>query len=259
VSSVPGQPSAVSSGFHAAESGSITGRVRWAGPVPTIPPVDVERFSADRTRVEHFQRENPHAPRVSAEGGLAGVVVFLRGVDPGAARPWDHAPVTLEMHDGRPMVRQGDAPPGLIGFVRRGDSVSMVSRQPTFHAIRARGAGFFTLTLPKPDVVRSRPLNEIGHVELTSASGNVAMRGHIFVDEHPYFTLTDTDGRFTLASVPAGSYELVCWRPDWRVERYERDPETLLRVRLFFLPPKETPAPVGVRPGDTTTVLLDVE
>jgi hypothetical protein len=259
VLNVPGPPAPAVSSFDPARCGAIAGRVRWAGPAPHVPPIEVDRFNAARTRVEHVQRDNPHAPRISAEGALAGAVMFLRGVDPATARPWDHAPVTLEMHDERPMVRQGGAPAGLIGFVRRGDVVTLVSRQPLPHAIRARGAAFFTLTLPKPDVLRSRPLNEIGHVELTSATGHMAVRGHVFVDEHPYYTLTDADGRFTLSGVPAGAYELVCWRPDWRIERQERDPETLLRVRLTFMPAKETTVEATVRCGESTTVMIDVD
>lgn len=259
VLNTPGPASTAPSTFDPARSGAIAGRVRWTGPVPQVPPIDVERFIAGGTQVQHIARANPHQPRVWADGALAGAVVFLRGVEPTAARPWDHAPVTLEMNDEQPMVRQGDAPPGLVGFVRRGDAVKMVSRQPLLHVIRARGAGFFTLTLPKPDLVRTRPLNEIGHVEMTSATGNIAMRGHLFVDEHPYYALTDADGRFSLPGVPAGNYELVCWRPDWRIERQERDPETLLRVRLFFQSAKETAVQATVRSGEVTTMLIDVD
>jgi hypothetical protein len=101
-------------------------------------------------------------------------------------------------------------------------------------------------------------LAEVGHVELSSAAGHTAMRGHLFVDEHPYYALTDAAGRFTLPQVPAGDYDLVCWRPSWGIERQERDPETLLRVRLFYLPPKETSVPVVVRPGEAATVMLAV-
>ena len=37
------------------------------------------------------------------------------------------------------------------------------------------------------------------------------------------------------------------------------DPETLLRVRLYFHPPKETAVPVSVRTGETATVGMEVD
>lgn len=244
--------------FDADSTGTITGRVRWMGPAPEAVSIQVERFAADGVKTEHVVRPNPHALSIDENGGLAGAVVFLRGVNADEARPWDHPPVTVELNDEKPMVRQGDLPPGLVGFVHRGDVVTMVSRQPVLHSLRVRGAGFFTLTFPEPDKPRKRVLNETGLVELSSAAGFSAMHGFLFVDNHPYYTTTNAEGRFELPRVPPGQYDLVCWRPDPRVERMERDPETLLRVRLFFHPPKETIVPVTMHARETASIMMDV-
>jgi plastocyanin len=37
------------------------------------------------------------------------------------------------------------------------------------------------------------------------------MSAYILVFSHPFFTVTDTDGRFTIAGVPPGSYQLDVW------------------------------------------------
>jgi hypothetical protein len=244
--------------FNTATAGSVTGRVRWTGAVPTVPDIAVERLLADGVKIEHVTRPNPHAPQVDSSGGVGGAVVFIRGVDPSLARPWDLPPVTVDMRDDGPIVRQGNNSPALIGFAHRGDDLTMVSKQTRFQMVRARGAAFFTLSLPDPDQPRTRPLSEIGRVEISSAVGDTAVRGHIFVDDQPYYALTDSTGAFELSQVPAGNYQLVCWRPNWRIERQERDPETLLRVRLFFQAALETSVPVAVRPGEATTVMLEV-
>lgn len=250
--------STVSTKFDAATCGTITGRVRWTGSVPDVPPIDVER-NPGGNGTQHFLRPNPHAPKIDpATNGVAGLVVFLRGINPELARPWDHPPVTVVLHDERPIVRIGEAAPGIAGMVRRGDAVTFVSSQAMPHNVRARGAAFFTLTLPEPDKMRRRTFNEIGHVELSSANGHLGVRGHLFVDDHPYYAITNHDGQFQLPLVPAGSYELVCWRPDWRIDRKERDPETLTFVRLSYVPPKETSLPVTTRANDTATVVMEV-
>lgn len=244
--------------FNSSATGSVAGRVHWSGAVPSVPDIPVERIMADGIKIEHVTRPNPHAPQVDASGGVGGAVVFLRGIDPSLARPWDIPPVTIDMRDDGPIVRQGDKEAGLIGFAHRGDELTMVSKQTRFQMVRARGAAFFSLSLPDPDQPRTRPLTETGRIEITSAVGDTAVRGHIFVDDQPYYTLTQANGQFELAQVPAGSYQLVCWRPNWRIDRQERDPETLLRVRLLFQAALETSVPVVVRAGESTSVMLEV-
>jgi len=227
--------------------------------MPQVPPIEVERLNAVSQTTQHYTRPNPHSPQIdSATNGVGGLVVFLRGIAPELARPWDHPPVTVVMHDQQAMVRQGENAPGLVGIVRRGDGVTLVSGQSIPHSLRARGAAFFTLTLPEPNKLRRRTFTEVGHVELTSANGHLAMRGHLFVDEHPYYVVTNSNGQFQIPQVPAGNYELVCWRPDWRVARKERDPESLTFVRMTFVPPKETALPVTVHAGHTASVVVEV-
>jgi hypothetical protein len=235
---------------HAA---SLTGRVTWSGPAPQPATVTAFRFAADMTFTT-LTRLAPNVPAVAADGGVGEAVVFLRGVDPAAAKPWDRPPVTIELHDERPMVRQGDAPPGRVGFVRRGDAVQTVSRQPLFHSARARGVAFWTLTLPDPDKPRTRHFDRPGVVELTSGANYYWMTGYLWVCEHPYFTATDAAGRWSLIGVPAGEYELVAWLPDWRTVRQERDPETGQIARYVFRPPLTATRRVDVRNGEAVTV-----
>jgi hypothetical protein len=235
-------------------SGSLTGRVTWHGPVPNLPPVRVARPQEDGT-FGVVARPAPNPPAVDpATGGVAGAVVFLRAIDPAAGRPWDHPPVTVELHDERPMVRQGDGPPGAVGFVRRGDGITIVSRQPAFHALRARGAAFWTLTLPDPDRPRTRRLDQAGLVELSSAANNFWMHGYLWVSDHPYFARTDAAGRWALEQVPAGEYELVVWLPSWRVARQERDPEWTAVARYVMGRPLEQVRRVVVRGGEAVDV-----
>jgi hypothetical protein len=194
---------------------------------------------------------NPNAPAVQPRSrGVVGAVVYLKGVDPERARPWDWAPVTVEQRGRQFHVLQGKSAT-RIGFVRRGDAVTMVSRDPVFHALHAGGAAFFTLAFPDAGRSSVRRLNDKGLVELTSAAGYYWMRAYLFVDDHPYYARTDARGRFTLRGVPPGRYRLVCWLPDWRERRHERDPESGLVTRLYFRPPRTKTKPVTVPPKGT--------
>jgi hypothetical protein len=166
------------------------------------------------------------------------VVVFLRGVEAQKGKRWDHPSVRLEQRDCQFHIVQGQAD-SPFGFVRCGESIEMVSRDRHFHSLHAGGAAFFSLTFPDPDQPLTRRLQEKGIVELTSAAGYYWMRAYLFVDEHPYYTRTDSEGRFVLSQVPPGQYEVVCWLPSWRKARHERDPESAIVYRLFFELPVE--------------------
>jgi hypothetical protein len=234
-------------------SASLSGRVVWAGAVPPADPVTALRTGADGT-LAPLARPAPNLPVIGPDGGVAGAVVFLRGVDPAAARAWDRPPVTVEMHDERPMVRQGDGPPDTVGFVHGGDEITIVSRQSRFHSLRARGSAFWTVTLPNPDRPRARRLDQTGLVELSSGVNYFWMRGYLWVCDHPYYTQSDANGRWVLTGVPAGDYDLVAWLPDWRTERQERDPETGMIARYVFRPPFEVTRHVAVRENETATI-----
>jgi hypothetical protein len=241
--------------FDPRTAGTIQGRITWEGELPPTPPYHARiNLSADGVTHERLVRENPNAPRVDGRTrGVSGAAVYLRGVDPRRARPWDHPPVRIEQEGYRFHVRQGDAE-GRAGFVRRGDSIEMVSRQNAFHSLHAGGATFFTLAFPDPDQPLSRRLKETGLVELTSAAGYFWMRAYLFVDDHPYYARTDDQGRFVLPAVPPGRYEVVCWLPNWHEARHERDPETGIITRLSFARPMEQVQSVRLDPGANAAI-----
>ena len=107
-------------------------------------------------------------------------------------------------------VCQG-AQPTNVGFVRLGGRVTTVNHDSDDHALRARGASFFTLPLIKTQQVSEQKLTRNGLVELFDAAGYYWMNAHLFVDEHPYYARTDDDGGFVLSQVPDGVYEIISW------------------------------------------------
>jgi hypothetical protein len=179
--------------------------------------------------------------------------VFLRGVPPPRARPWDHAPVRAQLVDYQLRLWQGDVQRSFA-FVRRGASIEMVATQDNVPSLQGRGANFFARTFPEAGLVSTQRLARPGVVELMSGSGAFWMRGHLFVDDHPYYTATSADGRFTLESVPPGDYEIVCWLPNWRVADRELDGDTGRAWRLTFQPPHLVARPVRQGPRQTQTI-----
>jgi hypothetical protein len=233
--------------FDPTSAGTLRGQVTWEGPLPAVPPIVTRPCPIAIEGLRDRQTfENPNAPDVDPRTrAVRNAVVFLRGVDRQRSRPWDLPPVRVEHRDRRLHVVQG-ASDSRVGFVRRGQPVEFVSREKLFHSLHVRGAAFFALPFPDPDQPLARSLDEKGLVQLSSGAGYYWMHACLLVDEHPYYTRTDAQGRFELAQVPPGRYEVVCWLPNWHAARQDRDPDTGLISFLHFKPPVER--------GQTVTV-----
>jgi hypothetical protein len=241
--------------FDPSTAGTIRGEVLWEGPVPSPARLEIFPIPAGSPRLV---RENPNAPVVDGHSkGVGKAVVFLRGVDPDKARPWDHSPVRVEQQDRRLIVRQGQAEV-RAAFVRRGEEIEMVSRDHSFYSLRARGSAFFTFTFPDPEKPRRRTLDKKGLVELGSGAGHYWMRGYLFVDDHPYYARTDAQGRFELTQVPPGRYQVVCWLPNWNVRRKNLAPETALVDSVIYAEPWEQEEEVVLEPGGEGRVQFTV-
>ena len=247
-------PAETSTQFDPAQTGDITGRVTWGGDVPVVPPFQAPVSPlCEQVRGQKCGWPNPNAPVIDPQSrGVGGAVVFLRGVDPKRARPWDLDPVHVELRDYQIRIRQGDADGG-VGFVRRGGRVELESKQAVFHTLQARGADFFALTFPDEGMIRQRVLDRGGLVELSSNAGQFWMRAYLFVDDHPYYARTAPNGRFTLPQAPAGDYDLVYWLPDWHEASHEIDADTRLVTRLTFRPPLRLVRRVHVEAKGTAT------
>jgi hypothetical protein len=255
---MPAQPTPSASGtqFDPSSCGTITGFVTWVGPVPTVAPASqaIPRPGGGGLDTRPVPLANaPHIDRNTR--ALEGAVVYLRGMNPATARPWDLPPVAVEFRDSQLLVRQGGRL-ARSGFVRRGDSVAMQSAEPAFHLLRARGVEFFSLAFPEPGQPLSRTFDACGRVELTGADGSYWQAADLFVCDHPYYAVTDAEGRFNFTKVPAGQYDLVAWHPNWEVVRTERNPESGLPWRLIYGPPLEGTRPVAVTPRRTTLANL---
>jgi hypothetical protein len=245
--------------FDPSTAGAVAGRVTWVGEPPRVPPFRSPASPLSETPgAPRLLWPNPHAPAIDpVDRAVRGAVVFLRGVDPRRARPWDLPPVRVEIREHQVHVLQG-ADDRRTGVVRRGEEVELVSAQAVFHSLQARGDDFFARTLPDPGQVCRRRLDRPGVVELLSGAGYFWMRGHLFVADHPYFTHSDAHGHFLLPRVPPGDYELVCWLPDWRQAERELDADTGQVCRLTFRPPLCLARPVRIRPGGTAAAALEL-
>jgi hypothetical protein len=255
--------------FDPQRVGEIRGEVKWRGPQPIVPAFrSIPEPLTDQPPPPVRPWPNPNAPLIAGKtAGLAGALVWLRGVDQAVARPWDLPPVRVEAREQQFRIVQGRRT-GRIGFVKAGDKVEFISRDPVFHNVQARGLdffirqgrpnAFFTCTLPDPNIVRSWRLDFPEIVELSSGCGYFWMRAYLLVSSHPHVALTDEQGHFVMAKVPPGSYEIVAWHPNWQITRTERNPDNQRIQQVRFAVPLESRSVIQVETGRTATAELQL-
>jgi hypothetical protein len=237
-------PVSTGSQFVAEHSGRVRGLVRWRGPLPAVTALESVDQPLELASLPVRPRPNPHRLRLAGEAGaVAGAFVWLEGIDPARAPPWNPAPATLTMHD-RQLT-----PERLL--MRQGDSLTLRSRDPFHHTLQGRGASFFSVTLPRPEVPRSRKMNDAGVVEVRSGSGAFWTRAYVLVQPHPFAALTDEEGRFSFDRVPPGRYQLRAWHPNPQVVRQERSPDTRRVIQVSFGEPFTANCPMVIETAQT--------
>lgn len=164
------------------------------------------------------------------DGAFRGVVVFLENVDKGKAFP-DAQPPRIEAKDCRFMP--------FLNLVRDQHDVLVVNMDPALHDIQAYETShlgprvLFNVPLP----ISSKYPQQAGlsahfhkHYEGTPVTQTVHMtkgrrvftmqcgfhaymESWALVQQHPYYTMTDEQGRFQLTDVPPGTYRVKMWHP----------------------------------------------
>jgi plastocyanin len=186
-------------------AGSIAGSVRFIGSLPELAMLPV------RAHHEVCGDEQPSAAlSVGGGAGLADAVVWIHDARRGAALeiPAEPATITLQGCRYRPHVLA----------VAVGASIRFQSADAILHNVHAlRGdSTVWDFALPSEGSSQTVSVDEPGIVRLLSDVHSF-MQGWVHAFGHPYFAVSDAEGRFRIGSVPPGQYVVRVWHEGWRV------------------------------------------
>ena len=178
--------------------GTLAGTVRFLGPVPPAPrlPVikDPQVCGSDKP---------DEALLVSASKGVANAVVFIDKIDHGKPLAAGKAELDNSICRFEPHVQ---------AFVV-GTELHVKNEDAVLHNthIRLPSSDVFNYALPEKGQVIKKKVTRPGLMKVGCDAGHTWMSAWIAVFEHPYFAVTDKEGRFSLGDVPPGDYTLMYW------------------------------------------------
>ena len=165
---------------------------------------------------------------VDSQGGLKDAIVLLEGVE--AGKPFEISVPLIEARDC--MFNP------FMTIVRNGHAVEVVNMDPVMHDIQ----GYETSLEAGARVLFNTPLvmnyqhrrgdihathnhapgkSLVGPIYLNKGRRTFYMQCgfHAYMEswgvavDHPYYTLTDKDGHFTISDIPPGTYQVSVWHP----------------------------------------------
>ena len=244
-------PAAAQSGYQTItvnDGGTITGTVKWTGPVPKMPTVAINK-DAEVCDPQAQKKRDLERLIVAANGGVANTVVFLKDITKGKA---------MDLPEGRQFLNQKTCryEPHVL-LVPDNGTLQLKSSDPILHTVHMSGASDYNLPFPFANQTVSRTMNREGVVDLRCNAGHVWMNAEMLVVHHPYYAVTDEDGNFRLTNVPPGEYEIEAWHEGWKVtgQGAVYDVMTQMRVqRPLFSDPMEWTKKVSVPSNGTVDV-----
>jgi hypothetical protein len=228
--------------------GTISGVVKWSGPQPAALTVPINKDPEVCDPESHKKRDLQRLI-VGPDGGVANTVVFLKNITSGKA---------MDLPEARRFLDQKHCQyePHIL-LVPQNGTLQMESSDPVLHTIHMDGAATFNLPFPFENRVNSRTMPNVGLVNLKCNGGHVWMNAELLVVPHPYYSVTDVEGKFVLTGVPPGEYELVAWHEGWRLLRQEASFDVLTERKVdrpVFSEPRTWEKKVSVSPDGTSVV-----
>jgi hypothetical protein len=197
--------------------GTITGTVKFVGPIPVDPPFIVTK------NVEQCGRTKPFERLILDKGkGIKNAVVYLEDVEAGKPFPTTTT-YTINQHHCEYVPHVQVVPMGAHLQIMNSDNI--------LHNVHAydEDSGLRTVcNIAQPIKGQCTPIKQtqlkgVDILLTTCDAGHPWMSGYVVMCSNPYYVVTDSHGKFALTDVPPGTYKIKMWHEGFIITGVEKE------------------------------------
>jgi len=177
--------------------GMMKGTVRVTGNIPQDETIKVTKDN------QHCGDTLPREKYIiSASGGVKNAVVLIENIS--AGKPLPTAPLEIDN------VKCAFVPHVQVGV--KGQDLIIKNTDPMLHNthLYLNKRTVYNFALPLTGMEVKRPIKKAGIISV-ECDAHAWMKGYLYIADHPYITVTDANGAFSLTNVPAGTYKIKIW------------------------------------------------
>ena len=184
---------------------TVTGTVTFDGKVPALRPLAME---AEPVCMK-MHGGKPVANEMLALGSgnaMGNILVWVnKGLPAGKSYPAPKTPVTIDQHGCQYVPHVMGIMVGQPYRILNSDGIlhnihTLPKINPAFNRGQPATVKEMTTSFPKPETIFQ-----------VKCDVHPWMNAYIGVYTHPFFSVTKTDGKFTIAGLDAGTYEIAAW------------------------------------------------
>jgi len=181
--------------------GTVRGSVRFTGEVP--PPRELNLYGGCEELHDGPVLDQP--VKVDGERLKDAFVMLTEGTD-----GWQVPPPPAEAVE---VDQRGCVYEPRIHGARVGQDVVFINSDSMFHNVRSVSDvnPTFNINMPAKDQRETKVFRRAERMVQARCDVHPWMVSHIGVVAHPWFAITDDEGRFVIEGVPPGSYGVVAW------------------------------------------------
>ena len=204
-------------------AGSITGEVKFVDESPKAAAVKVSKdqdYCGDTLPNETYL--------IGSDDALKNVVVFVETTSSAAA---------VDPQKENILHNTGCLYSPRILAMQKGEKLKIKNNDPKLHIPHSyrEDRTVFNLSLPfRGTTIDATPRIRQAGVLKVVCDTHAWMLAYIHVFDHPYFSVTDDRGTFTISNLPAGTYILKAWHEDAGLKSQEITVSDSGDVRTVF-------------------------
>ena len=179
------------------DGGSISGTITFAGDAPEVKPVEVTKDTKVCAQTQKYDESLVVGENKGIKNAVVSIANISNGKDFGEAMVLDQKECVYTPH----IVL---TPAGSDLEILNNDGIlhnihTYSEANPAFNQAQPKFKKKLKKKFDQPEVVR------------VECDAHGWMKGWIVVMDHPYYAVTDGEGKFSLSDVPAGEYEVKIW------------------------------------------------